>query len=148
MPSRSSIERTIYGDSADTGLTEAQQQQANLRGKVFKHFDGAGVVTTDLYDFKGNSLRGSAPVRQRLQERTRTGRKTLRWKPRLSPSATAYDALNRAIAVTAPDNSIYRPTFNEANLLEKVDVNLRGALGAATTLSSPISITTPRASAR
>jgi hypothetical protein len=38
-------ERTIYGDSADTGLTEPQQQQANLKTKVFKHFDGAGVVT-------------------------------------------------------------------------------------------------------
>ena len=64
------FERTIYGDSADTGLTEAQQQQANLKTKVFKHFDGAGVVTTDLYDFKGNSLRGIAPVRERLQERS------------------------------------------------------------------------------
>ena len=42
-------------------------------------------------------------------------------------SFTVYDALNRAIAVTAPDKSIFRPTFNEANLLEKVDVNLRGA---------------------
>src|SRR5205823_1964731 len=30
-------------------------------------------------------------------------------------------------SVTAPDRSIYRPTFNEANLLDKVDVNLRGA---------------------
>ena len=63
------FERTIYGDSADTGLTEAQQAQANLRGKVFRHFDGAGVVTTDLYDFKGNSLRSTPPVRERLQER-------------------------------------------------------------------------------
>ena len=29
--------------------------------------------------------------------------------------------------MTTPDQSVYRPTFNEANLLEKVDVNLRGA---------------------
>src|ERR1017187_3702759 len=40
--------------------------------------------------------------------------------------ATKYDALNRAIAVTAPDKSVYRPKFNNANLLEAVDVNLRG----------------------
>jgi RHS repeat-associated protein len=41
-------------------------------------------------------------------------------------SSTKYDALNRAVSITAPDNSVYRPTFNEANHLEKVDVNLRG----------------------
>src|SRR4030095_336030 len=29
--------------------------------------------------------------------------------------------------VTAPDSSIYQPTYNDANLLEKVVVNLRGA---------------------
>ena len=38
-------------------------------------------------------------------------------------SRSEYDALNRPVAVTAPDGSIYRPTFNEANLLDRVDVN-------------------------
>ena len=57
----------------------------------------------------------------------RTGRKIPRCESETFTSATAYDALNRAIAVTAPDSSIYRPTFNDANLLEAVDVNLRGA---------------------
>lgn len=41
-------------------------------------------------------------------------------------SSVTYDALNRPTTSTAPDKSVYRPTFNEANLLEKVDVNLRG----------------------
>ncbi len=41
------------------GLPPSQQQQANLRGKVLRHFDGAGVVATDLYDFKGNALRST-----------------------------------------------------------------------------------------
>ncbi|MFV2059535.1 MAG: RHS repeat domain-containing protein [Gammaproteobacteria bacterium] len=31
---------------------------------------------------------------------------------------------------TSPDNSIYRPTYNEANLLDKVDVYLQGAATA------------------
>ena len=116
----------IYGDSANTGLTEAQQKQANLRAKVFRRFDGAGVLTTDLYDFKGNSLRSS---RQFVSDY----RNAPDWSqnPALDgetfAGATAYDALNRAIAVTTPDNSVYRPTFNEANLLERVDVDLRGA---------------------
>ncbi len=51
------FERTIYGDGADTALTEHQRLEANLRGKVYRRFDSAGSVTTDRYDFKGNRLR-------------------------------------------------------------------------------------------
>ena len=39
--------------------------------------------------------------------------------------STTYDALNRPLSVTSPDGSVYYPTFNEANLLDKVDVNLK-----------------------
>ena len=42
-------------------------------------------------------------------------------------SSTRYDALNRPIEVTAPDNSLIRPTYNEANLLERLEANVRGA---------------------
>ena len=132
-------ERTIYGDSSDTGLSELQQKRVNLRTRVFKHFDGAWVVTsygidpaTNLsraYDFKGNLLRSS---RQFLKDYKTPPdwSQSPALETEILSSATAYDALNRAFAVT-PDKSIYRPMFNEANLLEKVDVNLRGA--AATT---------------
>jgi hypothetical protein len=123
------FERTIYGDSPDTGLTEAQQQQANLRGKVFKHFGGAGVVTTDLYDFKGNSLRGARQFVADYKNPPDWSQNPALGTETFS-SATAYDALNRVVAATAPDKSVYRPAFNEANLLEKVDVNLRGAATA------------------
>jgi RHS repeat-associated protein len=122
-------ERTIYGDSFDTGLTEAQQQQANLKTKIFKHFDGAGIVTTDLYDFKGNVLRGTRQFASDYKNAPDWSQ-----NPALDSGtftgATAYDALNRAIAVTTPDNSVYHPTFNEASLVEKVDVKLRGALSS------------------
>jgi RHS repeat-associated protein len=43
-------------------------------------------------------------------------------------SSVTYDALNRPTAVTTPDGSVYRPTFNDANLLDKVDVDLHGAV--------------------
>ena len=120
------FERTIYGESPETGLSEAQRKQANLRGKAFRHCDGAGVVVTDLYDFKGNRLRSTRRF-------TREYKQAPDWsqsqplESRTFSSATKYDALNRAIAVTAPDKSVYRPKFNDANLLEAVDVNLRGA---------------------
>jgi len=126
LPHEILFQRTIYGESAETGLSEAQRRQANVRGKIFRHFDGAGIVNTELYDFKGNSLRSSRRF-------AREYRKALDWsehqalESRTFASATKYDALNRAITATAPDNSIYRPRFNDANLLEAVDVNRRGA---------------------
>ena len=95
--------------------------------RSFRHFDGAGVVVTDLYDFKGNSLRSSRQFASDYKNPPDWSQNPALETETFS-SATAYDALNRAIAVTAPDGSVYRPTFNEANLLEKVDVNLRGAL--------------------
>src|SRR5262245_32351944 len=39
---------------------------------------------------------------------------------------TAYDALNRPTTLQEPDGSVIRPSYNEANLLEGVEVNLRG----------------------
>ena len=119
-----------------SGLTALQQQQANLRGKVFQHFDGAGVVSTDLYDFKGNSLRGSRQFASDYKNAPDWSQNPA-LETETFASATAYDALNRAIAVTAPDGSIYRPTFNEANLLEEVDVNLRGALASGQPVWTP-----------
>ena len=120
------VEQTIYGDSADAGLTAQQQAQANLRGKVLRHCDGAGVVVTDLYDFKGNSLRSSRQFASDYKNPPDWSQ-TPALEAETFSSATAYDALNRAIAATAPDGSVHRPTFGEAGLLEKVDVNLRGA---------------------
>ena len=48
-------------------------------------------------------------------------------------SRTTYDALNRPVMVTTPHTptmqpSIIRPGYNEANLLERVDANLHGAV--------------------
>jgi len=47
-------------------------------------------------------------------------------------SQTTYDALNRPIELTTPHTAamlpnVIRPGYNEANLLERVDANLRGA---------------------
>ncbi|MGH7490501.1 MAG: hypothetical protein ACREMY_33545, partial [bacterium] len=126
IPQEILFARTIYGDSADTGLTEQLQRQANLRGKVFRHFDAAGIATTESYDFKGNSLSST-------RQFARDYKNAPDWSQNPAvesetfASTTAYDALNRIVAAAAPDKSVYRPSFNEANLLEAVDVNLRGA---------------------
>jgi RHS repeat-associated protein len=119
-------ECTVYGESlGDAGIA------SNHRTRVHKVFDGAGVVTNEAYDFKGNLLRTKRELLPDYKQ-------TVDWQQSAIPddgtpddrtftSSTNYDALNRQWTVTTPDNSVYHPTFNEANLLDKVDVELRGA---------------------
>jgi RHS repeat-associated protein len=113
------VGRIVYGES------QPSPEANNLRGKPLQVFDQAGVVTSDQYDFKGNPLRG----RRQLAQAYKT---TLDWS-RAVPleadtysHATRYDALNRSTELTSPDNSVIRHAYNEANLLDRVDTNLRG----------------------
>ncbi len=114
------VGRSVYGD------TLPNPEATNLRGKVVRVFDQAGVVTTDEYDFKGNLLRGQRQLA--LAYKT-----TLDWSVAVPlamevyTSRTRYDALNRPTELTAPDNSVIRPSYNEGSLLERVEANLRGA---------------------
>ncbi len=49
-------EQVVYGDSSDAGLDDAAAHAANLLGKPFKHYDEAGLLTFERYDFKDNLL--------------------------------------------------------------------------------------------
>ena len=110
----------VYGES------RSNPEANNLRGKLVELHDQAGVLTSEEYDFKGNLLTSSRQFLQNYQDET-----DLSQSPVLEDGTftnrTSYDALNRPTSVSAPDNSIHRPTFNEANLLERLDVQFRGA---------------------
>jgi RHS repeat-associated protein len=127
-------ERSIFGEANPDAAS------LNLRGKLYQHYDGAGVVTSERYDFKGNLLRGSRRLAVEYKQQ-------VDWVPLAtltdaqviaSPSdalleaetfttSTEYDALNRPTRLTTPDKSQISPTYNEANLLERVEAKLRGA---------------------
>lgn len=110
-------ERTVYG--------EQQGDINNHRGRSYRVFDSAGVVTSQAYDFKGNLLQGT---RQLVQDY----KTTPDWSQQpgledeIFTSHTTYDALNRPMTLTTPDKSIIQPAYNEANLLDNLKVNLRG----------------------
>ena len=55
-------EHLIYGDSPDSGLTDAQAAATNLLGMPFKHYDEAGLLLFETYDFKGNVLEKARQV--------------------------------------------------------------------------------------
>jgi len=117
----------LFG-TAEYGEGQPDDMRLNLRTRAFREADCAGVGTSEGYDFKGNLLRSS----RRL---VRDYHRPPNWLagPQLEgtfTSSTRYDALNRPLAVTGPDASVYRPDFGEANLLKKVDVHLRGAAEA------------------
>ena len=128
------VGRTVYGEAHPNATT------LNLRGKAIQVYDGAGVVTSSAYDFKGNLLHGSrrlaavyhaVPDWLVLAGMTEVAAITTAAEALLEAevfsSATAYDALNRPTSMTAPDASEIRPTYNEAGLLEKVEARVRGA---------------------
>jgi RHS repeat-associated protein len=115
---------TLY-EKYEYGEETTDDKKNNLRGKLFRHFDTAGLRITSQFDFKGNLLRVS---RQCLTDYTMPPD----WKsnPALDNEIftieTKYDALNRTLQSKYPDNSIILPIYNETNLLEKLDVKIKG----------------------
>ena len=113
-------EGIVYGESL------SDPSSMNLRERTFQQFDAAGVVTNHGFDFKGNLLSSSRQLLQNYRDEVDWSTSQILDNETFSSSAT-YDALNRAVTITAPEASIIRPTYNEANLLERLDVKLRGS---------------------
>jgi RHS repeat-associated protein len=129
------VERTVYGEALGAGAATV-----NLRGRPYQKYDGAGVVTSVAFDFKGNLLTGQRRLAKEYQAQVEWTALAGLGDPaaivvaaealleaEVFAATTAYDALNRPVSMTTPDASEIRPTYNEASLLERVDVRVRGA---------------------
>ncbi len=144
-------ERVVYGERhPDASL--------NLKGRMFRHYDGGGVASFDRYDFKGNLLESgrqlslhtpsaiSPPDVDRAPDWSPI--ETITESPSLDISAldasaaplldaddafraiSVLDALNRPIQTVTPHvaggkPSVAQPIYNEAGLLEMVDIWLQ-----------------------
>lgn len=128
-PSREILfEHIIYGDGKDPKLTLTPRQilDANLRGKPYKHFDGAGEVTNESYDFKGNLKRSTRQLTKDYKTIPDWSRSPI-LEAEVFSSGSRYDALNRTVQLVAPHSSanrinVQQPLYNEANLFEGMDV--------------------------
>jgi RHS repeat-associated protein len=111
--------RTVYGESLPGA------QEANLRTRVATQYDGAGVLTNEAYDFKGNLVRAARQI-------ARDYRDVVDWsadvplEDRAYPGSTSFDALNRPVALTTPDGSVMLPGYDPASMLVRLDGRLRG----------------------
>ena len=113
-------ERIVYGEG------QANDQPLNLRTRVYRQFDGAGLVTNGRYDFKGNLLSGARQLLQGYKGQVDWSQSSALEAGSGFTTSTTYDALNRPISLTAPDASVIRPAYNERSLLSQVSANLRG----------------------
>ncbi len=137
------VDKIEYGEPPPNA-TDAQKREAqrlNLRTRIYRHFDSAGVATNarldangnpaEAYDFKGNLL---CSTRQLVSDyKTIPDWPNSQLDAETFEGSTRYDALNRPIQSIAPHSSLTRPghpnkfnviqpVFSEANLLERVDV--------------------------
>jgi RHS repeat-associated protein len=162
-------ERLVYGEQHPQG------ELRNLRGQLYLHLDQAGMVTNEDHDFKGNLLRGSRRLAREYKQAidwtavdavlptdatAKLDLATL--EAALAPhvetetfsSRTSYDALNRPVqAIPARSDqpgakrNVIQPVYNEADLLERLDVWLdhpsepAGLLDATTALPSAVGVT-------
>ncbi len=113
-------EKLVYGEGQYNDLAR------NLRGKIFQQLDGAGIAANSKYDFKGNLLTGSRQLLRDYHDEVDWNSSPELEEPVFSTN-TAYDALNRVVALSTPDASVTRLEYNQASLLDNVKVNLHGA---------------------
>jgi RHS repeat-associated protein len=129
------LERSIYGE----GLVER-----NLCGHLYRRYDSAGLASDERRDFKGNLSESARQLAHEyrqavdwsaLENLTDPGDLDTAAAPLLIAaerytSRTVYDALNRPIQTVTPHRagmrpSVLQPSYNEANLLEKMEVWIR-----------------------
>ncbi len=139
------VERIEHGEPGDaaTDAEETQAQRLNQRTRVLRHFDSAGVVTmarldatgdpVEAYDFKGNLLCSTRRLATDYKAIPDWGQNPV-LDAEVFEGRTRYDALNRPVQSIPPCSSLPRATrsviqsvFNEANLLDRVDVWLQQA---------------------
>jgi RHS repeat-associated protein len=125
------VDRIEYGEGVPDDVAR------NLRTRVVRRHDGAGIVTTGAYDFKGNLLGTSRQL-------ARDYRALPDWsgpvplEPEIYRSAVTYDALDRPTTLLTPDGSVLRSGYDGASRLQRIDVNLRGEQSSGAPVWTPV----------
>ncbi|MER5710341.1 SpvB/TcaC N-terminal domain-containing protein [Streptomyces sp. NPDC002122] len=158
------IERVEYGEPAPDAPENEQERarRLNLRTRVLRVFDGAGVAVHALldaegtpleaYDFKGNPLHHTRRLAAAYQDLPDWSADPA-VEDETFANSTRYDALNRTVQAVLPHSSlapgrhhVVQSAFDEAGLLDHVDVWLEreeepsGLLDPAAEAPSPVGV--------
>ena len=124
----------VYGDRRPNAA------QQNLLGVTHQTFDQAGLVQVPSVDFTGNPTRierilakdyahdlnwqilATQPDYASIQ----TAADAMLELSEVFPSSVTYDALDRPTSLTLADGTIVLPTYNEANMVAKLSVQVQG----------------------
>lgn len=142
-------ERLEYGDASDPSQPASERNTnhaANRLGKLYRHYDEAGLLTFETYDFKGNVLER---VRQVISDAAilsvfdpppanwQVQAFRVNWQapnasalldPTEYRTTTSYDGLNRIKMLRYPQDvdslrKELRPHYNRAGALERVELD-------------------------
>ncbi|WP_458190641.1 toxin TcdB middle/N-terminal domain-containing protein [Haladaptatus sp. NG-WS-4] len=139
-------QRVVYGDASDEETEREARKESNQLGVPYKHYDEAGVMTVDKYDFKGNMLEKERRV---LSDKAVLTMQPVDWEPESGSTfaeraeelleengyetSARYDGLNRVTSMRYPedvegDRKELRSEFNRAGALKRVELvhNLDG----------------------
>ena len=124
----------VYGDRLPNA------EQLNLMGTAHQVFDQAGMLRVPALDFKGNATAvervlaidyrdpldwQALPAQPSVAGVDAAADPSLETAEVLSAGAQ-YDALNRPTRVALPDGTVLVPTYDEANLLTRMQARIRG----------------------
>ncbi|MBK6520151.1 MAG: DUF5615 family PIN-like protein, partial [Polyangiaceae bacterium] len=128
------LQRTLYGESHPT------PEPNNLRGRPIRHYDEAGALKSESYDFKGNPLETQRRLALAFTAATDWTPLATATTPSAIDAAAAalletetftqtrsYDALNRIASATEPDLTEIKPSYNQRGLLDQVEARIRNA---------------------
>ena len=109
------VETFTYGE------TQPQAEDGNLRGQLYQHQDQSGVIVNSRYSLQGQLLE---TIRQFTQEY----KDYINWdatdqlETESYKSQFSFNASQQLISETTPDNSVTTNTYNQARLLDQINV--------------------------
>lgn len=123
---------SIFGENLNIG------EESNLIGQQLLQLDQSGLTKTDSYDFKGNPISSYQFLAKEFKTMIDWSKySTKNTEELLSESlpeleieafysTSSYDAMNRLTESNNPDNTIIRPSYNKANLLNTLKARIKG----------------------
>lgn len=114
------FERLVYGEPGPE-VTEEDSMAHNARGKLYRHYDQSGVVTTE-YDFKGNVVGTERQLALDFKSDIDWGRHPAMLQNEKFTNRTSFDALDRITEVRT-DSNITRNTYTPLSLLFSVETS-------------------------